>query len=384
MTRSPLPAVHCLFVPAAILLLAGAGTEAARAARFVVPDDYPSPAAALAAGANTGVDTVLVRSGRYTDVAVSDLPGGGVLAGAVLYSGVYLLAHPENATPPVIDVGAGGDRVAIATAGDTDVTVDGFLLPAGPRHSIEALDSRIVVRNCSLEAGFRANDCATIELSDNRISAPAGDAIFVENSGLLLIGNEVSNALRDAVTWVSVAGEFAAENNAIHDNGGFGLVVSGTGVSADIRKNLIHDNLESGIFLTLTSSNAVVEENTIWMNGDVGVRTTAGAAITVARNLIGRNQIGLTCESALTLDCNDVWQNTAIDYDGPCGPHPTDFALDPEFCCPDGSCFTLQTDSPCAPANSGGCGQVGARPVGCGAATVEGATWGEIKARFRR
>lgn len=382
MTRSRLAAAWPLV--AVLLVRAGAGAEPAHAARLVVPDDYPSPAAALTVGANTGVDTVLVRSGRYTEVVLSDLPGGNVLAGAVLYPGVYLLAHPESVSPPVIDVGAGNDRVAIATAGDTDVTVDGFHLPAGPRHSIEALDSRLSVRRCTLEAGFRGNDCAAIALTANRITAPAGDAVFVENSGLLLAGNEVSGALRDAVTWVSVAGEFAAEDNAIHHNGGFGLVISGTGVSADIRRNLIHDNLESGIFLTLTGSAAVVEENTIWMNGDVGVRTTSGAAITIARNVIGRNQIGLTCEEAIALDCNDLWTNTVIDYEGPCGEHPTDFALDPEFCCTDGSCFTLQMDSPCPPANSGGCGQVGARPVGCGAAQVEGATWGGIKARFRR
>jgi hypothetical protein len=376
--RSPLPTFLL------VLVLLGAGSAAARAARLVVPDDYPSPATALAAGANLGIDTVLVRSGRYTDVVISDLPGGGVLAGAVLYAGVYLLSHPENAAAPIIDVGSGADRVGIATANDADVTVDGFLLPVGPQHSLEASGSRATIRNCTIGAGLRAEDCPSIALSGNRITAPAGDVIFVQDSGLVLIGNEVSAALGDAVTWVSAAGEFIAEDNAIHDNGGFGLVVSGTGISADIRNNLIYNNLESGIFLTLTDSNAVIEENTIWMNGDVGVRTTAGAAITVARNIIGRNQIGITCESVLAGDCNDVWENTVIDYEGPCGQHPTDFALDPEFCCTDASCFTLQTDSPCAPANSGGCGQVGARPVGCGTAQVEGATWGGIKARFRR
>jgi hypothetical protein len=358
--------------------------SAASATHLVVPDDYPSPAAALVSGASLGVDTVLVRSGRYTETTLSDLPGGGVMAGAVLYSGVYLLSHPDNAAAPVIDVGPGSDQVAIAVANDTDVTVDGFELPAGPRHSLEAYGSRATVRNCTIGAGLRATECPAILLSGNRITAPTSDAIFVQQSGLTLIANEVSGALTDAVTWVSTAGEFIAEDNTIHDNGGFGLVVSGTGVSADIRRNLIHGNLESGVFLTLTSSNAVLEENTIWMNGDVGVRATTGSTITVARNLIGRNQIGLTCESALIADCNDVWQNTVIDYEGPCGEHPTDFALDPEFCCTDLSCFTLQADSPCAPENSGGCGQVGARPVGCGAAQVEGATWGEIKSRFRR
>lgn len=211
-----------------VLVLLGAGSGTAGAARLVVPDDYPSPATALAAGANLGVDTVLVRSGRYTDVAFSDLPGGSVLAGAVLYSGVYLLSHPDNAAAPTIDVGPGADRVAIATANDADVTVDGFLLPAGPRHSLQAFGSRTTVRNCTIQAGIRAQDCPSIALNANRITAAATDAIVVQNSGLTLIGNEVSNAL-DAVTWVSAAGEFVAEDNAIHDNGGFGLVISGTG-----------------------------------------------------------------------------------------------------------------------------------------------------------
>ncbi len=359
-------------------------TSAAEATTLIVPDDYPSPAAALAAGANLGVDTVLVRSGRYTDTVPTDLPGGEVMAGAVLYSGVYLLTHPDNAALPILDVGSGSDRVAIATAGDVDVTVDGFVLPAGPRHSLEAFTSSVTMSNCTIGAGIRLQDCPSVLLSTNGISAATTDAIFAQNSGLTLVGNEVSGALTDAVTWVSTAGEFIAEDNAVHNNGGFAFVVSGTGVSASLRRNLIYDNLESGIFLTLTASTALLEENTIWMNADVGVRTTAGAAITLTRNIIGRNQIGVTCEAALTFDCNDLWQNTVIDYEGPCGTHVTDFALDPEFCCVDMSCFTLQADSPCAPPNSGGCGLVGARPVGCGTASVEDVSWGEVKSRFRR
>ena len=45
--------------------------------------------------------------------------------------------------------------------------------------------------------------------------------------------------------------------------------------------------------------------------------------------------------------------------------------------------LTLDEASPCAPANSGGCGLIGALPVGCGATAVEPATWGGIKASFR-
>ena len=59
---------------------------------------------------------------------------------------------------------------------------------------------------------------------------------------------------------------------------------------------------------------------------------------------------------------------------------------DPSFCelAPDESgVFTVQSDSPCAPANSP-CGElIGRDPVGCGTEPVEPVTWGGVKSIYR-
>ena len=43
----------------------------------------------------------------------------------------------------------------------------------------------------------------------------------------------------------------------------------------------------------------------------------------------------------------------------------------------------IQSDSPCAPANSTGCGLVGALPVGCGPVALDPVSWGRIKGQYR-
>jgi hypothetical protein len=49
----------------------------------------------------------------------------------------------------------------------------------------------------------------------------------------------------------------------------------------------------------------------------------------------------------------------------------------------DGGNLMLHSDSPCAPENSGGCGLMGALPVGCGPVSVREMSWGRAKSLFR-
>ena len=68
------------------------------------------------------------------------------------------------------------------------------------------------------------------------------------------------------------------------------------------------------------------------------------------------------------LSCTDIHGNAGGDWvaaiadqlgqDGNC-------CADPLFCDISARDYTLAAESPCAPAHSGGCGQIGAHPVGC-------------------
>ena len=84
--------------------------------------------------------------------------------------------------------------------------------------------------------------------------------------------------------------------------------------------------------------------------------------------MAGSANFGIACvQGALLLDgsgCNDVFESVSGPYLG-CTASETDFDLDPEFCNAYRGVYTLFDTSPCAAANSGGCGRIGARDVGC-------------------
>jgi hypothetical protein len=85
--------------------------------------------------------------------------------------------------------------------------------------------------------------------------------------------------------------------------------------------------------------------------------------------------------SVLTSSCNVFWDNAA-GVGIPVGP--TDRISDPEFCDPANGDLTVATSSPCLPANSGGCGLIGAGVVGCGPVSVSETSWATIKASYRQ
>jgi hypothetical protein len=79
---------------------------------------------------------------------------------------------------------------------------------------------------------------------------------------------------------------------------------------------------------------------------------------------------GMALQSApSSLMCNDVFGNENANYSGQPDPTGTDgnISEDPLFCDPDGADYGLSAGSPCAVANSGGCGLIGALGDGCGA-----------------
>ena len=65
----------------------------------------------------------------------------------------------------------------------------------------------------------------------------------------------------------------------------------------------------------------------------------------------------------MELACNTLFQNGLSDYSGGCDHGVGDFHADPLFC--DTTSFAISSDSPCAPAQAGACGGIGAPLVGC-------------------
>jgi hypothetical protein len=107
------------------------------------------------------------------------------------------------------------------------------------------------------------------------------------------------------------------------------------------------------------------------MSNNIFASTTKGTALHTVNG------------ATITGGCNVFWDNPdgeAIGYT----LAATDRIIDPQFCGPDSGDFTVTTISPCLPANSQGCGQIGARGWGCEPISVEAMSWAKIKAAYRR
>jgi hypothetical protein len=121
-----------------------------------------------------------------------------------------------------------------------------------------------------------------------------------------------------------------------------------------------------------------------------GIYFTVAISLSLENTIISfsSNGEGFACTNLpafLTVSCCDIYGNVGGDWIG-CIVDLQGFngniSDDPLFCDVTNQDYTLRSDSPCAPANSGDCGLIGALPVACGTTTVAPATWGAIKAAF--
>jgi hypothetical protein len=132
-----------------------------------------------------------------------------------------------------------------------------------------------------------------------------------------------------------------------------------------------------------------------------GNRSSLSAIIDVAfgateiRNTIvcfSDSGVAATCSASgtITASCCDFFGNAGGDWVGCVAGQENingNLSADPLFCDLAAGDYTLNANSPCAPPQSGDCGQIGAFGVGCGAvgaeSNVESRSWGQIKSLFR-
>jgi len=118
---------------------------------------------------------------------------------------------------------------------------------------------------------------------------------------------------------------------------------------------------------------------------------TDAAQVDIQRSIVAGNASGLACidpRATLTVACSDLYQNGGPDVSGACTPPPGAnlLAVDPYLCDLGARDFQLCANSPllAPPACDAYWGAAGQGCAACGPTPAATATWGQLKARYRR
>ena len=203
-------------------------------------------------------------------------------------------------------------------------------------------------------------------------------------------------------------GTIAIRNTTFRDNGGDDAIISFGGARLSLHACVFLNNhtcyfpiiegrssalYADGASLHVSHCTFVRNRNNCGRRGSA--ITIGGGVASIDHTIIAfGGQAGLpdgalhcTDPSAnLSVSCSDFFGNEGGDWTGcVAGMESTNgnISADPLFCDIAAGDVSLQADSPCAPANSGECGLIGALGPWCGPLALEPHSWGSIKALYR-
>ena len=277
--------------------------------------------------------------------------------------------------------------------------------------SVNPLGDLVCEADTFESAGVSANWVARLRVRNCLFTGYAGTAITAHGeAGCVVEGNTIrncgvgisshpggyassirDNVIEDCTRWaIAVGGDGNAEVNGNRVRGGLGIVVGTTPVSVQdnvvlestgdgialespngpVERNVVGRSARHGIWIDVTGyGNPTIRNNTSYGNGGSGFVIESSdpcCPIRYERNLsYGNGSFGLLATNGATpeLSCNDWFANTAGAVSG-VSPSPDDLAVDPLFCELAIDDVRLAATSPLVDAP--GCGQIGARGVGCG------------------
>jgi hypothetical protein len=255
-------------------------------------------------------------------------------------------------------------------------------------------------------------------------SGTAGGGVFGESGSLKLLDTVVANNL--AGTWLAGGGgvfwiitgveitRCVFDGNISSTRGG-GLAV---GAGGQIRDSIFNNNVAAdepgggiqagGSLAILSITNCLFTQNSAPVGAAVSARRLVMDGCTLTKNLGGGitfslpgsfvQQISNTIVAnnqghavyyfgslEHSIICTNIYGNSTNWY-GPIQESADmngNISEDPLFCDFDNGNYYLYSNSPCAPANSNGCGLIGLYDVACEPTSVEAASWGKIKAGYR-
>ena len=210
---------------------------------------------------------------------------------------------------------------------------------------------------------------------------------FRENLGLAAgISSYVSLTVEDCV----FADNVSTGGSALIVSGGAGGIVEPGPYT--VRRNLFASNQTTsgiGTFNWDAVSGTIAENTFVGTEGRALTLTYRPPKVVELRGNIFAGTTGAVAVDFVDLGapspsmvCNDFWGNVMGDTYG-FSPGPTDLFVDPLFCGAGSGDYTLARNSPCLPAQSGSCGQIGAFGEGCAETSVEPGSWAKTKAMYR-
>ncbi|MFN8179668.1 MAG: right-handed parallel beta-helix repeat-containing protein [bacterium] len=409
-----------------------------RAAVLRVPEDYPSVLAGVDA-ASAG-DSVLVGPGTWRDLAIRPVSVCGTLlnvesalflkpgitvigvAGAVattLDSGASSGSYPstvEHALPGTslarlvgLTITGKGDGVSVCGASPLEL-VDCVVTRNG-HQALGVRQADITLRGCTVsenELGASSSHDGAVFGFDYSITALG--CTFDHNRGPGLVvqmshgwGSGIAVTLQDClfqdhvyrgvlladVTYLDVQRCTFLRNSIA---GG----TNGNGGGLDVVRCVGHVSFCTFAFDSAgggggaeIGSNVRIERNTFYacyagiIGGALTMHPDVGTTDNIFAYSAGRRGAVSGSVPNPASGCNLYWANAAGDYFDQWVAAPSDIHADPLFCDPVTLNFHVEAASPAAPANSHGCGLIGAHDVNCGPVSVEPTSWGRLKGLFK-
>ncbi|MGQ0723379.1 MAG: right-handed parallel beta-helix repeat-containing protein [Candidatus Eiseniibacteriota bacterium] len=251
---------------------------------------------------------------------------------------------------------------------EADLLVDGCLFTNCVERAIGThaqdllIPEQAVIRNSTFigNSASSGGGGGAVSIVNYQSGVTVSDCHFEDNV-IVAVGGAVQIGGAQVGPW-TVANCVFWKNRATSAGGGGGALA--TGFSGTVVGNTFHQNTAFG-----TGSAAVLQVGVVDFRNNIVTGSSGTAAVTAF-------------SATVVPSCNVYWQNAGGDVSG-FSMAATDRVIDPQYCDPTLGDFTVFDTSPCLPANTPGCGQIGARGRGCGSVSVETRSWGRIKEGYR-
>ena len=389
-------------------------------------ENRPGPGAGFSAAAFL-VDGVTLRSeggsavtildmqgeglGSASTIQARDLPSDGTTIEGFTIRGVH---YPDSA---ILAVNCG--KVTVRDCRIFDV---GIQVPGTGAGALRSRDTDIEVVDCWFEncsgsggAGISqlagdvvVSDCAFLYCNERAVNLNGDPGLFyaAEFRDCVFLGNRASQGGGGAALWISDYGiGVTVDGCRFQDNASTGMFGSGGAVSIYDRSrpvvftnNVLLNNWLEGfgtggtLKVGLQSGAVSITRNTFY--GSYSENAFGGSTIDLvgdidvdfSNNVIAGGTSGQAAvviqDVNMTSSCNVFWNNENAHTEGfPLSE--TDRVVDPEFCNAEAGDLTVSQTSPCLPANSLGCGLIGALGQGCGTVSIAPRSWGQVKSMYR-